>query len=48
MNRPKDCHAKSEKDKYHMILLYVESKKNGTNGPVYKTEMEAQMQKTSA
>ena len=21
MNRPRDCHAKSEKDKYHTILL---------------------------
>ena len=44
MNRPRDCHAKSEKDKYHTILLICGIlKKNGTNGPIYKTEMETQM-----
>ena len=46
MNRPRECHTKSEKDKYPIYSLYGESKKTDTNEPIYKTEMEAQMQKT--
>ena len=32
----------TEKDNYHVICLYVESKKkkNGTNDPIYKTERD--------
>ena len=33
--------SQTEKDKYHMILLI--SKKNGTNEPIYKTEVQSQM-----
>ena len=33
----------TEKDKYHMISLYVDSKKNGKNELIYKTEIESQM-----
>ena len=51
MGGPRNCHmietSQTEKDKYNMILLICEIlKKNGTNGPIYKTEMETQMQKT--
>ena len=28
MNRPRECHTKSEKDKYPIYSLYGESKKN--------------------
>ena len=30
----------TEKDNYHMIHLYVESKKNGTNELIYKIELQ--------
>ena len=36
--------SQKEKDKYHMVHSYVESKKkNGTNELIYKTEIESQM-----
>ena len=38
--------SQTEKDKYHKILLICGIKKN-TNEPIYKTEMESQMQKTN-
>ena len=34
--------SQTEKDKYHMISLYVESKKNGTNELIYRTETDSQ------
>ena len=47
MDGPRDCHtewSKSDKDKYHMILIiYGILKKSGTNKPIYKTEIESQM-----
>ena len=46
MDGPRDCHtewSKSDKDKYHMILLICGILKNGTNEPIYKTEIESQM-----
>ena len=36
--------SQKKKDKYR---LYVESKKKGTNGLIYKTDLELQMQKTN-
>ena len=33
----------TEKDKYHMIPLFVESKNDNTSEPIYKTELESQM-----
>ena len=35
--------SQSEKDKYHMITLIGGILKNGTNEPIYKTEVESQM-----
>ena len=35
--------SQTEKDKYHMILLICGIKKNGTNDPIYKTEVESEM-----
>ena len=32
----------TEKDKYHMLFLHEESKKNDTNEFIYKTEMDSQ------
>ena len=32
-----------QKSKYHMILLIHVILKNGTNEPIYKTEIESQM-----
>ena len=46
MDGPRDCHtgwSKSDKDKYHMILFLCGILKNGTNEPIYKTEIESQM-----
>ena len=43
MDGPRDCHtgcSKSDKDKYHMILLICGIYKNGTNELIYKTELE--------
>ena len=38
----------TQKDKYHMILLICEKFfKRDTNGLIYKTEVESQMQKTN-
>ena len=34
--------SQTEKDKYHMILVIVESKNNDTNELVYKTETDSQ------
>ena len=31
----------TEKDKYHMISLICGTSKNGTNGFIYKTEIES-------
>ena len=45
MDGPRDDHTKwrkSDKDKYHMISLYVESKTNDTNEVIYKTEIDPQ------
>ena len=50
---PRDCHtevcevSQTEKDTYHMISLICGIQKNGTNEPIYKTEIESQMQKTN-
>ena len=35
--------SQTEKDKYHMIFLDVGYFLNGTNEPIYKTEVESQM-----
>ena len=35
--------SQTEKDKYHMISLIRGILKNGTNEPIYKTEIESQM-----
>ena len=35
--------SQTEKDKHHFISLYVESKKNGTNELIYKTDTELEM-----
>ena len=35
--------SQADKDKYHMILLICGILKNGTNEPIYKTEIESQM-----
>jgi len=46
MDGPRDCYtdwSKSDKDKYHIYLLYVEYKKKGTNEFIYKIEIESQM-----
>ena len=34
--------SQTEKDKYHMICLHEESKKNNTNELIYKTETDTQ------
>ena len=34
--------SQTKKDKYHMILLYMESKENDTNELIYKTETDSQ------
>ena len=34
--------SQTEKDKYHMISLICGIQKNGTNEPIYKTEIESQ------
>ena len=40
--------SQTEKDKYHMIsLISVESKKNDTNEPIYKTETGSQTLKAN-
>ena len=33
----------TEKDRYHMISLIYGIKKNDTNEPIYKAEIESQM-----
>ena len=35
--------SQTEKDNYHMILFICGIKKNGTNEPIYKTEVESEM-----
>ena len=35
--------SQTEKNKYHMISLIYGILKNGTNEPIYKTEIESQM-----
>ena len=35
--------SQAEKDKYRMISLICGIFKNGTNEPIYKTEIESQM-----
>ena len=37
----------TEKDKYQMIPLFVESKNANTSEPIYKTEIESQMQEAN-
>ena len=37
--------SQKEKDKYYMTLLICDIQINGTNEPIYKTEIESQMQK---
>ena len=39
--------SQTQKDKYHMILIYVESKKKDINKLIYKTKVESCMQKTN-
>ena len=39
--------SQTEKDKYHDITYMWNLKKNHTNEPIQKTEMELQMQKTN-
>ena len=39
--------SQTEKDKYRMISLIRGILKNGTNEPIYKTEIESQMWKTN-
>ena len=34
--------SQTEKGKYHMISVYVQSKNNGTKEPIYKAEIESQ------
>ena len=46
MDGPRDCHiewSQTEKDKYNVTFLYVESNKKGINELIYKTEIESQM-----
>jgi len=47
---PRDCHTKSEKDKYHYWYHpYTESHlKNDTNEPIYKIETDPQISKTNS
>ena len=35
------------RNKYYVYLLYVESKKNGTNELIYKAEIKSQIKKTN-
>ena len=35
--------SQTEKDKYHMISLICGIQKNGTNEPIYKTEIKSQV-----
>ena len=35
--------SQTQKDKYHMILIYVESKKKDINKLIYKTKVESCM-----
>ena len=35
--------SQTQKGKYHMILLICGIQKNGTNEPIYKTEIESQI-----
>ena len=45
MDGPRDCHtkwSKSERDKYHMILLLCGILKNDSNELIYKTEIDSQ------
>ena len=35
--------SQTQKDKYHMISFICGIYKNGTNEPIYKTEIESQM-----
>ena len=47
MDGPREYQNKwSDKDKYHMISLIVESKSN-TNESIYKTKTDSQSQETS-
>ena len=39
--------SQTEKDEYHMILFYVESKKIDTNKLIYRTETDSQTYKTN-
>ena len=45
MDPTRDSHAKwgsqEEKDKYHVMSLYIWDLKYGTNEPVYKTESDS-------
>ena len=34
--------SQTEKGKYHMISVYVQSKNNGTKEPIYKAKIESQ------
>ena len=47
MDGPRDCHTDErnqiEKDKHHMIIVYIWNLKNATNELIYKTEIESQM-----
>ena len=45
----RDYHTKSsqtERDKYH-VITYMWNQKNGTNEPMYKTEIHSKTQKTN-
>ena len=39
--------SQTEKDKYHMVSLKVELKKNDTNELIYRTETDSQTSKTN-
>ena len=39
--------SQKEKDKYNMILLIFAIQKNGTNGLIYKAEIETQVQRAN-
>ena len=37
--------SQKEKNKYHVLHVYMGSRKNSTDEPIYKEEMETQMQR---
>ena len=44
MDEPRDCHTEwSKSEKYKLILFICGILKNGTNEPIYKTEIESQV-----